>query len=169
MTADDDARNHNARITIARLTEELVPTLIARLGDSELGELEVRENGWRVRVRRPVAAPPNGAGADEPKPATNPGAGNPGRQPEPIERHAPRAESPPGALTSPAVGYYAPRDGVAVGTRLRSGDTIGHVDVLGVRKEVVSPLEGTLRALEVEPGQAVEYGQAIGRVEPDVQ
>jgi biotin carboxyl carrier protein len=42
---------------------------------------------------------------------------------------------------------------------------IGFVDVLGVRQEVVSPLDGVLRELDVEPGQAVEYGQPLGRVE----
>jgi biotin carboxyl carrier protein len=66
---------------------------------------------------------------------------------------------------SPAVGYFAPRDGVAVGVTLRAGDLIGAVDVLGVRQEVVSPIDGVLKVLEVESGAAVEYGQPIGRVE----
>jgi len=43
------------RATIARLADEVVPQLIERLTKSSLGELEVRENGWRIRLRRPVA------------------------------------------------------------------------------------------------------------------
>ena len=38
---------------IDRLTDELLPALIAKLGATGLGELEVREGAWRVRLRRP--------------------------------------------------------------------------------------------------------------------
>ena len=72
-----------------------------------------------------------------------------------------------GVVASPAVGYFAPRNGVDVGTKLRSGDSIGHVDVLGVRQEVISPVNGALKAFEVESGQAVEFGQPIARVEAE--
>jgi biotin carboxyl carrier protein len=37
--------------------------------------------------------------------------------------------------------------------------------MLGVRQDVVSPSDGVLKALDVDSGQAVEYGQPIGRVE----
>ncbi|HEV8402672.1 MAG TPA: hypothetical protein VGQ31_06525 [Candidatus Limnocylindrales bacterium] len=39
---------------IDRLSGELLPALIAKLGATGLGELEVREGGWRVRLRRPA-------------------------------------------------------------------------------------------------------------------
>lgn len=39
--------------SIDRLGAELLPALIAKLGATGLGELEVREGGWRVRLRRP--------------------------------------------------------------------------------------------------------------------
>jgi biotin carboxyl carrier protein len=39
---------------IDRLSEELLPALIAKLGATGLGEIEVREGAWRVRMRRPV-------------------------------------------------------------------------------------------------------------------
>jgi acetyl-CoA carboxylase biotin carboxyl carrier protein len=72
-----------------------------------------------------------------------------------------------GIVASPAVGYFAPRRGIEVGGAVRSGDLLGHVDVLGVRHEVVSPVDGALRTFEVESGQAVEYGQPIARVEAE--
>jgi acetyl-CoA carboxylase biotin carboxyl carrier protein len=72
-----------------------------------------------------------------------------------------------GVVASPAVGYFAVRAGLEVGASLRSGDARGYVDVLGVRQEVVSPVDGALRAFEVESGQAVEYGQPIARVEAE--
>lgn len=39
---------------IDRLSGELLPALIAKLGATGLGELEVREGAWRVRLRRPA-------------------------------------------------------------------------------------------------------------------
>lgn len=150
-----------ARATIARLADEVVPTLIARLMSSSLGELEVRENGWRVRLRRPMA--------DGQSQAAQPAQ----RQPHPVMAagvtsgsSAPRDGSR-GVVASPAVGYFAPRSGVEVGSKVRSGDLVGYVDVLGVRQEVVSPIDGALKVFEVESGQAVEFGQPIARVEAE--
>jgi acetyl-CoA carboxylase biotin carboxyl carrier protein len=152
------ATNDSDRATIARLADDVVPTLIERLARSDLGELEVRENGWRIRLRRP-----GGEAAD------NGAAAVPIHRPASVvhaaDAHPTRREPPRGLVTSPGVGYFAPRDGVAPGSSLRAGDLIGSVDVLGVRHEVVSPIDGVLRSLDVQSGQAVEYGQPIGRIE----
>jgi acetyl-CoA carboxylase biotin carboxyl carrier protein len=160
------ADQNDERATIARLADEVVPTLIGRLAKSDLAELEVRQDGWRVRLRRgsgdlvaPTVPTAHAATAAQPhKPAAVAHAAD----------TQPRREPVRGQISSPAVGYFAPRDGVAVGSKLRAGALIGVVDVLGVRQEVVSPADGVLKALDVEAGQAVEYGQAIGRVEADV-
>jgi biotin carboxyl carrier protein len=64
------------------------------------------------------------------------------------------------------VGYFVPRDGLAVGHTTRNGDLLGHIDVLGVRQDVVSPADGVVGRLFVEPGEAVEYGQELLRVDP---
>jgi biotin carboxyl carrier protein len=47
------------------------------------------------------------------------------------------------------------------GTRVRSGDRLGAVDVLGIPQEVVAPSDGILGASLAEAGQAVEYGQDL--------
>jgi acetyl-CoA carboxylase biotin carboxyl carrier protein len=151
------------RATIARLAQEVVPTLIERLAKSDLGELEVRENGWRVRLRKPVADGQLSAAAAQPahkQPHAVMAAGvAPGTS---AAREIKR-----GLVSSPAVGYFATKSGVEVGAKLRSGDLVGYIDVLGVRQEVVSPIDGALKAFEVEQGQAVEYGQPIARVEAE--
>jgi biotin carboxyl carrier protein len=158
--AGNDATRVDERATIARLTDEVVPTLIERLAQSNLGEIEVRQDGWRVRLRR----------------ATGELAGAPAHAVHQTQPHKPAAvahaaEAQPrrkpvrGQVSSPAVGYFTPRDGIAVGGRLRKGDLIGVVDMLGVRQEVISPIDGVLKGIEVETGQAVEFGQAIGQVE----
>src|SRR6266542_514663 len=56
----DPRRDHAA---IRRLADELLPALMARLEDSPLGELEVSQDGWRVRLRKPADAP-NGTGSN---------------------------------------------------------------------------------------------------------
>ncbi len=59
---------------IDSLADELIPALIAKLGASGLGEIEVREGDWKVRLRRPadgVAHAPGGRRAGErPAPTT---------------------------------------------------------------------------------------------------
>ena len=44
-----------------RLADELLPALIARLSASSLGELEIREASWRIRLRRRRRHPAGGA------------------------------------------------------------------------------------------------------------
>ena len=51
------------------------------------------------------------------------------------------------------------------GTRVRAGDRLAFVDVLGVRQEVVSPVDGIVGATLAEAGDAVEYGQELVRLE----
>ena len=49
-SADDRLADHEQ---IERLTDDLLPALVAKLGASGLAEIEVREGPWKVRLRRP--------------------------------------------------------------------------------------------------------------------
>src|SRR5512146_3461896 len=112
------------RATIARLADEVVPALIERLASSDLGELEVRQDGWRVRLRR-------GVSGDATNDAAAPQAPHkPAAVAHPSEQQASRREPARGQVKSPAVGYFNLRDGVALGATLRQGDLLGVVDVL---------------------------------------
>jgi acetyl-CoA carboxylase biotin carboxyl carrier protein len=168
--AVDRAADH---ASIDRLTDELLPALIAKLGATGLGELEVREGGWRVRLRRPA-----GDGVVNPSPARERKAGDRGgdersegapdrageRAPRtlhrPLEAKTARTDSR-AVATSPAVGIYRSRPDLSAGTRVRAGDRLGAVDMLGVAQEVVAPVDGILGTSLVESGDAVEYGQEI--------
>ena len=178
---------------IDRLSTELLPALIAKLGATGLGELEVREGGWRVRLRRPGEAG-GSSGARERRPgererAARSGAGQAGS-------HAPTGLTPVGpghdvrdggasaagresrdgrngtgreggriVATSPAVGVFQPRAEARAGTKVRAGDRLGSVDMLGIPQEVVAPSDGVVGASLVEPGDAVEYGQDLILIE----
>jgi acetyl-CoA carboxylase biotin carboxyl carrier protein len=162
---DRDTSASQDRQTIARLAADTLPRLIERLAKSDLGEIEVREDGWRIRLRRPdgdglAQAAGASAGAAAPRARSAVAAAPPGRAHVPIKPDPPR-----GIVTSPAVGYFISRDGVTVGFKVGRGDPIGFVDVLGVRQEVVAPSDGVVGSLEVEPGQAIEYGQPVARIE----
>lgn len=54
-----DRRSSQARAAdhaaIGRLVDELLPALAAKLGATGLGEIEVAEGDWRLRVRRPAS------------------------------------------------------------------------------------------------------------------
>ncbi|HEY4633547.1 MAG TPA: HlyD family efflux transporter periplasmic adaptor subunit, partial [Candidatus Limnocylindrales bacterium] len=71
----------------------------------------------------------------------------------------------PGIATSPAVGYFSPRDGIGPGVAVTVGERLGAVDMLGVSHEVAAPIDGIVFEVLVEPGQAVEYGQGLVTVE----
>jgi biotin carboxyl carrier protein len=157
MTADRD-QAAQSRALIARLADEVLPALMERMAQSELAELEVREQGWRIRLRRPIE---NGHALQP----VGPGAAVHAQSTASTSAHAAPRETDPGLVTSPAVGYFAPLKGLEAGARVRSGDPVGHVDVLGVRHEVVSTVSGALKAYEVQSGEAVEFGQAIVCVE----
>jgi biotin carboxyl carrier protein len=132
-----------------RLADEILPALIARLDSSDLGELEVRHGGWRVRLRRdltPAPAPAQAHGS-----AVSSAGASSSSAPDTARTGA----------TSPAVGYFIPNERTGVGKKVASGDTLGWVEVLGVRQEVVAPRDGTVGRFLAEPGQAVEYGQEL--------
>ncbi|HEX5825444.1 MAG TPA: biotin/lipoyl-containing protein [Candidatus Limnocylindrales bacterium] len=202
-TAKQRAADHAA---IDRLADELLPALVAKLAATGLGEIEVGEGSWTVRVRRPSdgsaghtrratdrasRSQPGHAGhghtpgafeghrtAREAKsPAghsTNGSSPGTGESPKLDPAQAPAAAARPGdeggdryrtVATSPAVGVFQPRPEAKAGTRVRSGDRLGAVDMLGVAQEVVAPADGIVGASLVEAGQTVEYGQELVIIE----
>lgn len=171
---------------IAGSIDELLPALIAKLGATGLAELEVRERGLRVRLRRPAdgtitldrratdrargdrARGQAGAGPSHHSVGMTPvGPGRDGRDGRAgVDDHdGGPPEEPRAVATSPAVGIYQPRPEARAGTRVRAGDRLGMVDMLGVPQEVVAPMDGLVGASLVEAGEAVEYGQELVVIE----
>ena len=155
---------------LARLSETLVPALVAKLNASGLGELEVREGDWRIRLRRPamVATAHRKAERARPALAADRRDGAPAASAHPAgdgRTAAPKAPATPdrAAATSPAVGIFRPV--AVVGTRVRQGDRIAVVDLLGIPQDVVSPIDGVLVDVFAEVGEAVEYGEEVAAVE----
>ena len=160
-------QDHDA---IARLADDILPALIAKLTSGGLGEIEVRQGGWKARLRKPASAPEphKAATAEIAAHARGVGHGRPGER-EGRGRDPKEAQQDKVVAMSPAVGIYNPRRDLAVGMRVRAGDKIGTVDVLGVQQDVVSPVDGIIGSSLAEAGEAVEYGQELVRIEPPEQ
>jgi acetyl-CoA carboxylase biotin carboxyl carrier protein len=171
----DARRGHRSAVersadhaAIERLTTELLPSLIAKLGATGLGELEVREGQWRVRLRRPVGGRASAAATHAPardrasRAAERAERSERTERPDRSERGADRSTDEHRATaTSPAVGVYRPRRDLSAGDRVQAGDALGAVDMLGIPQEVVAPADGVVGVSLVESGDAVEYGQPL--------
>ena len=58
-----------------------------------------------------------------------------------------------------------PRPTAEVGRSVRSGDLLGHVEMLGIHHDVPAPVDGVVIRALAASGQAVEYGQPLVLVE----
>lgn len=136
-------------IGLEALIDEVLPALVARLRAGGLGELEVRSEGWRIRLRRhrdagSRAAASGGARAADDRSGVLGGS----------------------IVRSSAVGYFTPSPDLVVGHSVQAGDLLGSIDVLGIVGEVTAPEEGIISAVLAEDGQAVEYGQGLAEIDP---
>jgi biotin carboxyl carrier protein len=168
---------------IDRLADDLLPALADRLASTGLGELEVREGAWRLRLRRRTAGSTHadhgrtGHRADGGRAGRGPGHGGHAGHEGPTTDDLPTLTSIGGSVPDPLAAAldHAPlvarSPGVGVlhldedhrrsGARVRAGDVLGRVDVLGVAQEIVAPGDGVLETAFVEDGDVVEYGQPL--------
>jgi len=142
-------------------------TLIELVESSGIGELEIQEGEERVRITRagapavhhitshgmPAAAPPVTAA---PVPAAAPAA------PEQPEGHV---------VKSPMVGtfYRAATPGgkafVDVGDAVQQGDPLCIIEAMKLMNEIECDKTGIVKAVLVENGQPVEFGQPLVIIE----
>jgi acetyl-CoA carboxylase biotin carboxyl carrier protein len=135
-------------------------TLIELVESSGIGELEIQEGEERVRITRagPVPHPPVAAQAV---------AGSPGA-PSPV----PAAPAPPPepeghVVKSPMVGtfYRSASPGakpfVDVGDSVQQGDTLCIIEAMKLMNEIESDASGVVKAILVDNGQPVEFGQPL--------
>ena len=151
--------------------------LIDLVQESGIGEIEITEGEEKVRISRQVASGPviMAAPSMQPMamPAAGPAAGMPaatGAVPATAPEAAP-AEPKGHALKSPMVGtfYRAPSPGapsfVEVGQAVTKGQTLCIIEAMKLLNEIESDVAGTVKAILVENGQPVEYGQPLFLIE----
>jgi len=149
--------------------KQLIRELADLLEETGLTEIEVEQDGKRVRVARGVnlttTLTTDGAPRDSREPAARPATNN---------RPAPRSEEAivhPGTVTSPMVGtaYRSPEPGaipfVEIGSRVTAGQTLLIIEAMKTMNQIPSPRAGTVTAILVEDGQPVEYGEPLAVIE----
>lgn len=131
---------------------EAIRALSDLLTETGLTEIEVEQNGARIRVVRAgavtaiAAAPVSAAPAPVAAPAAGPQAG---------------------AVTSPMVGtvYTASEPGkpplVKVGQQIKEGETLFIVEAMKTMNPIPAPRSGTVKEICVENGTPVEFGQTL--------
>lgn len=144
-------------------------TLIDLVAESDISELEVTEGEGKVRIvkSQPVqyamAAPAMMTPAPQPAAA----AAAPAVTAAPA---APAAETGH-KVTSPMVGtlYRAPSPGasnfVEIGSTVKEGQTLCIIEAMKLLNEIESDKAGVVKAILVDNGQPVEFGQALFIIE----
>ena len=141
--------------------------LIDLVQESGIGEIEITEGEEKVRISRQAASGPVMMAAPQMHHIGVPGT-MPAGTPEPA---APAAEPKGHTLKSPMVGtfYRAPSPGapsfVEVGQSVSKGQTLCIIEAMKLLNEIESDATGTVKAILVENGQPVEYGQPLFLIE----
>jgi len=148
-------------------------TLIDLVAESDISELEVTEGEGKVRIvksqpqytmamphqmmqQAPAMAAPAGASAAPAMAVEAPAAA-------PVDASH--------KVTSPMVGtfYRAPNPGasnfVEIGSTVKEGQTICIIEAMKLLNEIESDKSGVVKAILVENGQPVEFGQALFIIE----
>jgi acetyl-CoA carboxylase biotin carboxyl carrier protein len=141
---------------------DLILELTKLLDETGLTEIEIEQDGQRVRVARGgvpvVAAAPR---------AVAPAAGL-----SPAEPLVPLDPSKhPGVIISPMVGtaYAAAEPGakpfIDVGSQVKSGDTLLIIEAMKTMNQIPATRGGTVVQILFEDGQPVEFGEPLVIIE----
>ena len=153
---------------IDQLVDEILPGLIARLGASGLGEIEVREGRWRLRLRRPALDVDSLGRRTTDRPSrAQPGHAGHGHPPAGFEGHRSAREGR--SVTTHSGNGSAPQPPTAVGPGPAAGgssETSPRKDPRPGRAVATSPAVGVYQPrAETRPGTRVRAGDRLGAVD----
>jgi acetyl-CoA carboxylase biotin carboxyl carrier protein len=138
---------------------DLIHELTRLLDETGLTEIEIEQDGKRVRVARTVAV-----AASAPTVRTEP-------SPPRISEAAQDLSKHPGVVISPMVGtaYAAAEPGarpfIDIGSKVKAGDTLLIVEAMKTMNQIPSPRAGTVVQILFEDGQPVEFGEPLVIIE----
>ena len=151
-----------------KFDKDMIRDLAELLHETDLNEIELESDGFRIRVSRGLA----GMAVAAPAPVAAPAAAAAPAVQQPVEegdgddyaRH-------PGVVRSPMVGtaYRAPAPGaqpfVDVGDTVKEGQTLLIVEAMKTMNQIPSPRSGVVKAILVEDGQPVEFDEPLMVIE----
>jgi acetyl-CoA carboxylase biotin carboxyl carrier protein len=166
-------RNRAAQRPPASVNMEELRELIGLLRDNGLAELELENEGFRVRLRREsgvsessghVAAPPPPVAASAaPAPAPLQAPSHPGTQ----ATTAAAQDQDLHIISSPIVGtfYRSPSPSadafVKIGSNVEPESVVCIIEAMKLMNEIQAEATGEVVKIYVENGQPVEYGQPL--------
>jgi len=152
--------------TLSFMDLRKLKTLIELVETSGIAELEIQEGEERVRITRTGLQAPSTVMLQAAPAAHAPVAAAPA-----IAAPAPEASPPPASeghvVKSPMVGtfYRSASPGakpfVEIGDTVNPGDTLCIVEAMKLMNEIEADAAGSIKAILVENGQPVEYGQSL--------
>jgi acetyl-CoA carboxylase biotin carboxyl carrier protein len=141
-------------------------TLIELVETSGIAELEIQEGEERVRITRALAPAGQTLMFQAPAAAQHATAA-PAAVATPVAAPAAATEPEGHVVKSPMVGtfYRAASPGaksfVEVGDSVKEGDTLCIVEAMKLMNEIEADASGVVKAVLVENGQPVEFGQPL--------
>ena len=166
---EDRLADHAA---IDRLADDLLPALVAKLGATGLGEIEVREGGWKVRLRRPADGVNLGRRASDRASRAQPGHAGHGHAPGALEGHRPASAGSVGGAgagtgtagaADPSTNGANRPDG---GPERRTADSGRDARRDLHRAVATSPAVGIFQPrADLRPGARVRAGDRVGSVD----
>jgi acetyl-CoA carboxylase biotin carboxyl carrier protein len=142
---------------------DLIHELTKLLDETGLTEIEIEQDGQRVRVARGTVASAAPAPRAAPAPAPQLVAESIAKPMDPAKH--------PGVVTSPMVGtaYGAAEPGakpfVEVGSSVKAGDTLLIIEAMKTMNQIPAPRGGTVTQVLFEDGQPVEFGEPLVIIE----
>ena len=146
-----------------------IKKLIELLEDSDVSEIEIVEGEESVRIARHNGAVMMQAPAVQQYAPAAAASVPVGAAPAPAASGATEEDMlPPGAIIeSPMVGtFYRSSSPSAkvfaeIGQSVNKGDTLCIIEAMKIMNQIESDISGTVRAILVEDGQPVEYGEPL--------
>jgi acetyl-CoA carboxylase biotin carboxyl carrier protein len=145
------------------IDHDAIRDLTALLDELGLSEIEIEQDGRRLRVARHAAPALPAAAAAAPAPVAIAGAS--------VVAGLIDAAAHPGLVPSPMVGtaYRGAEPGakpyVDIGSAVQVGDTLLIVEAMKTLNQIPSPRAGTVTQILFEDGQPVEFGEPLMIVE----
>jgi len=148
--------------------------LIDLVEESGIAELEITEGEEKVKIVKGGSGGPEGAALSPSLPAASSPTARPGSVSAPVPASAPDStprEAPTSLeghiVKSPMVGTFY-RSGspgakpfVEVGDTVKAGQAICIIEAMKLMNEIEADKDGVIKAIMVENGQPVEYGESL--------
>jgi acetyl-CoA carboxylase biotin carboxyl carrier protein len=148
------------------IDRELIQELSKLLDETGLTEIEIEQDGSRIRVARGGVAAPAPTVVVPAKPLA--------ASAQPVGESAAASLDPakhPGVVVSPMVGtaYASPEPAakpfIEIGSKVKAGDTLLIVEAMKTMNQIPAPRGGTVIQILYEDGQPVEFGEPLVIIE----